>query len=326
MLQVITLAELLTAHRLEVACAALLVLTGTLWLIRRRLGTGAERSAFSEGPSGEEDVGTTVVHGDVEPVFKNMPNFRQAGGKGLMNRRGQKIKDRLLFRSSRTDFLTGEEKATFMNLGIKTIIDLRRKAEYERAEGDKILDDAYPPYLLRKGKVTSLRPSFRWGGRKKTGKAAGAEASGRRRLIVNLMTMDLIWSIFNRINFFVRYLSLVLVVTDWLTGAHLFVKFFTWALLNKQTMADQYVETLEHCKGAVADILRVMSDPGNVPVLIHCAHGKDRTGMVVALVLACLEIEDDVIFQDYAQSEVCWGVGWYVMLCVQEGNGEVWRV
>lgn len=250
------------------------------------------------------------MHGDVEPVFKNMPNFRQAGGKGLMNKSGQKIKDRLLFRSSRTDFLTAGEKATFMSLGIKTIVDLRRKAEYERAEGDKILDDAYPPYILRNGKVTPLRPSFRWGGRKKAakaaakGKGAGVEG-GRRRLIVNLMTMDLIWSIFTRINFFIRYLSLVLVLTDWLTGAHLFVKFFTWALLNKQTMADQYVDTLEHCKGAVADILKVMSDPENVPVLVHCAHGKDRTGMVVALVLACLEIEDNVIFQDYAQSEVC---------------------
>ena len=348
------LPELLITYRLPVV-TLLAALAGTLWLlfmIRRSNAADVKTegsSPYATAAGGSEGEGVeTLTHGDVEPVFKNMPNFRQAGGKGLVNRGGLRIKDQLLFRSSRTDFLSGEEKAAFMKLGIKTIIDLRRKAEYERAEGEKILDDAYPPYLLRRGKFTPLKPSLRWGRRPKgSGKAkvaaAGDVTGGRgRRLIVNLMTMDLIWSVFTRINFFVRYLSLVLVVTDWLTGAHLFVKFFTWALLNRQTLADQYVDMVEHSKGAIADILRVVADPGNVPVLIHCAHGKDRTGMVVGLILACLEVEDDVIIQDYALSEVRLGVrgwAWWVLelceccdgvvcgrfVCCVEGGCSVWE-
>lgn len=316
--------ELLITYRLVVVGTVLLLLAGTLWLLLRRPGTGDD-APTEEFPSDGGNV-ETITHGDVEPVFKNMPNFRQAGGKGLVNRSGQKLKDRLLFRSSRTDFLTREEKATFMRLGIKTIIDLRRTAEYERAEGDKILDDAYPPYVLRRGKVTPLKPSLRWGRRTKgshkkaKGNVAEASRNPGRRYIVNLMTMDLIWSIFTRINFFVRYLSLLLVITDWVSGAHLFVKFFSWALINKQTLAEQYVDMLEHSKGAIADILGVVADPENVPVLIHCAHGKDRTGALVALILACLDVEDDVIIQDYAQSEVSGRCRW----CVTLGRCGLW--
>jgi protein-tyrosine phosphatase len=42
--------------------------------------------------------------------------------------------------------------------------------------------------------------------------------------------------------------------------------------------------------------------PGALPALIHCAAGKDRTGIVVALVLACAGVPDDIIAADYALS------------------------
>jgi tyrosine-protein phosphatase SIW14 len=34
---------------------------------------------------------------------------------------------------------------------------------------------------------------------------------------------------------------------------------------------------------AIGNILRVINDPKNQPVYVHCEHGKDRTGLVVAL-------------------------------------------
>ena len=267
---------------------------------------------------------------DVESVFENLPNFRQAGGRSLCNQEGRRIKDGLIFRSSRTDFLTQEEKLKFLRLGIRSIIDLRRKSEYERAEGSKVLDDLYPPHLLERGEAKEMKPSLRWGGglrkRKKEkkggshpppqeqqqGKGDTTEATDDgsgpcikgKRYLVNLMTMDLIWYVFGQINFFVRYLSLLLVLVDWIFGCHLFVKFFSWALVNKQTLAMQYFDMLEYTKPAVADILRLIIDKSNVPVLIHCAHGKDRTGLIVAVVLGCLEVDDETIVEDYSQSEV----------------------
>jgi protein tyrosine/serine phosphatase len=47
--------------------------------------------------------------------------------------------------------------------------------------------------------------------------------------------------------------------------------------------------------GALSD---VAEGPG--PVIIHCAAGKDRTGMVVALALAAVGVEREAIIADYA--------------------------
>ncbi|CAN5443930.1 tyrosine-protein phosphatase [soil metagenome] len=50
---------------------------------------------------------------------------------------------------------------------------------------------------------------------------------------------------------------------------------------------------------AVSRILR--SPPGGV--LVHCAVGKDRTGILIALILSALGTQDAVIVDDYTQSE-----------------------
>jgi tyrosine-protein phosphatase SIW14 len=36
-------------------------------------------------------------------------------------------------------------------------------------------------------------------------------------------------------------------------------------------------------RAEVAEILRMMNDPANQPVFVHCQHGQDRTGVVVGL-------------------------------------------
>lgn len=50
--------------------------------------------------------------------------------------------------------------------------------------------------------------------------------------------------------------------------------------------------------------LKLLTDPDNVPAMINCAHGKDRTGIVSAMILACLGRSKEDIALDYAISEV----------------------
>ena len=40
------------------------------------------------------------------------------------------------------------------------------------------------------------------------------------------------------------------------------------------------------------------AEPGGV--LVHCAAGKDRTGLVVAMVLSALGVPPDIVAEDYA--------------------------
>ena len=263
-----------------------------------------------DGPGG---LAEKTMDDSSEVAFDNLPNFRQAGGKGLVTSTKRRVKDGLLYRSSRTDFLTEEEKPNFARLGIKAIIDLRRKSEYERADGEKVLNDVYSPCIMEKGKVVHLKPSMRWGGqlRRRQQKTENSKSTHPpassfkgKRYLVNMLTMDLIWYFFTQVNFFVRYLTLILVLVDWLFGYSYFLKFYYWAVINQQNMATQYVQILEFTKGAVVDILRVVSEEESVPVLIHCVHGKNRTGLIVTVILSCLGVDDDVIAEDYAKSEV----------------------
>jgi protein-tyrosine phosphatase len=45
--------------------------------------------------------------------------------------------------------------------------------------------------------------------------------------------------------------------------------------------------------------LRCLAAPGALPAIFHCAAGKDRTGVLAALLLAALGVDDELIVADY---------------------------
>jgi protein-tyrosine phosphatase len=53
----------------------------------------------------------------------------------------------------------------------------------------------------------------------------------------------------------------------------------------------------------IVEALEVIAEPGNHPLIFHCAVGKDRTGMLAAMLLHLLGVSDADIIQDYALSE-----------------------
>jgi len=54
----------------------------------------------------------------------------------------------------------------------------------------------------------------------------------------------------------------------------------------------------------IGGLLRQMTLPDNLPILFHCTAGKDRTGVLAAVLLATLGVPDDVIAADYALSNL----------------------
>lgn len=63
-----------------------------------------------------------------------------------------------------------------------------------------------------------------------------------------------------------------------------------------------YLGLLHHggeCVRAVVELLAT----ARTPTVFHCAAGKDRTGILAALLLSALGVPDDVIVADYALSE-----------------------
>jgi len=68
-------------------------------------------------------------------------------------------------------------------------------------------------------------------------------------------------------------------------------------------MTDMYVDMMERGRQQIGDVLGIIGEHiGRGPVLVHCAFGKDRTGLVVAMVQAAIGVPADAIADDYARS------------------------
>ncbi|MGC5021125.1 tyrosine-protein phosphatase [Micromonospora sp. DT47] len=67
-------------------------------------------------------------------------------------------------------------------------------------------------------------------------------------------------------------------------------------------LADRYADLADTGAGGLAEAVGLIADEANVPVLVHCVAGKDRTGIVCGLTLAVLGVADAEIATDYALS------------------------
>jgi protein-tyrosine phosphatase len=73
-----------------------------------------------------------------------------------------------------------------------------------------------------------------------------------------------------------------------------------WRTVN---LRDRYLEMLDEGGTAIRTIFSALAEEVPGAVVFHCSGGKDRTGVVAALILRCLEVPDAVILDDYALSE-----------------------
>jgi protein-tyrosine phosphatase len=64
-----------------------------------------------------------------------------------------------------------------------------------------------------------------------------------------------------------------------------------------------YLLFLEHFKANVAAAIRAVASAPEGGVVVHCMGGKDRTGLVTALLLRLAGVDDEQIAADYALSE-----------------------
>jgi protein-tyrosine phosphatase len=65
----------------------------------------------------------------------------------------------------------------------------------------------------------------------------------------------------------------------------------------------RYQAYLSHRPETVVAALRHLMDPLQQPALFHCAAGKDRTGVIAALLLNVLGVDDDEVVADYVLTQ-----------------------
>ncbi|MBP1844859.1 protein-tyrosine phosphatase [Rhizobium petrolearium] len=65
-------------------------------------------------------------------------------------------------------------------------------------------------------------------------------------------------------------------------------------------MGDRYCQAIDECRPAIAEVLGTIANAPEGIVLFHCSAGKDRTGVISALLLANAGVDEATIIEDYA--------------------------
>jgi len=68
------------------------------------------------------------------------------------------------------------------------------------------------------------------------------------------------------------------------------------------TLADRYFLLAEFAKRPIAQVITTLAGT-TAPAVYHCAAGKDRTGVISAVLLGLLGVRDEIIIADYAATQ-----------------------
>ncbi len=69
------------------------------------------------------------------------------------------------------------------------------------------------------------------------------------------------------------------------------------------TLAELYRGIVVEAKGAIATVMTTLASDETMPAVVHCAAGKDRTGISIALLLRLLGVDDATVTEDYLLTE-----------------------
>ena len=67
-------------------------------------------------------------------------------------------------------------------------------------------------------------------------------------------------------------------------------------------LGSQYLEMVERAGDRILAALAVLAEPKALPAVVHCAAGKDRTGVLCALILSLVGVDEPTVVADYAIS------------------------
>lgn len=220
-------------------------------------------------------------------LLNTVPNFRDVGG--LPAAGGRVIRSGLLHRSaSPANASRAEADTVLQTLGVRTVLDLRGSKDALKDNGPRYLGPAtsYLPLLtsdmMRSALIGRARTSGVRSFLKLIAIGAAKKLSPSRRLRV------------------------------WLGGE---VDLRLARLLDTVSLADLYRLILDKRHAELKEAAEMVAAGEALPLLVHCTHGKDRTGVLVALLLAACGVPEEAIIEDYTLSHE-WG-------CSVEGKWHV---
>ncbi|XP_078264510.1 uncharacterized protein LOC144598340 [Rhinoraja longicauda] len=187
-----------------------------------------------------------------------------------------------IYRSSLPDRATEKDvKYLKETLGIKLIIDLREPNEVGDAP---YLRDAYKRVVVREVELESMKTNCTTGqflikDMPLVHLALGFVSKKYYHLINSLLTDDH--------------------KKDLVESCSSQIPKYVMQNIVKRDLKQMYKDFIDNSQTFIYTILKLLSDPNNVPALIHCTAGKDRTGIASALIQSCVGLSRECVIDDY---------------------------
>ncbi|XP_076452737.1 uncharacterized protein LOC143288275 [Babylonia areolata] len=213
-------------------------------------------------------------------------------------------KDPAVFRSAKPDNVSETDlRAIKYQLGIKCIVDCRSKHEYQKSHKATRLDAEYQLYTVKLPFGRNFRHDEPVTVEPVTTVETGP--SDYRHYLIDFFTAYYILKIICRLPWYIKLYSIFVYLYDSFccTGYKNFIRLIAQTVINKTGLVGQYKDMIDFSQRSICAALKLLSRKDQLPALVNCAHGKDRTGIVSALVLYCQGKSIEEIVADYALSE-----------------------
>ena len=231
--------------------------------------------------------------------FDSLPNARDLGGlrcAGGVTRRG------VLARSARITGVTLRDTEALRGR-LRTIVDCRNDSEREaahwpRGDGHDLLDRCFPPVACQPaqprpelGTPLRLCCPFQAPGR-------GMIRQGLREMPVARIALRLAWSELVR-----RLFSAGGSLEEWRQRQRqVRLAWLSGLLADTGGYSQLYYMFATTAREQLCFALQVCATPQAQPCLVHCHSGKDRTGLVAALLLSAVGVPRDDVLDDFEAS------------------------
>ena len=232
-------------------------------------------------------MATTVPSSDGTIPFDNILNFRDVA-QFINNHTGQRILNPgLLYRSARPNAATPSDRQRLTEtLKIATILDLRTPTEHLEARAKhKPQPTPTSPALSPPDPTNSLHiPAIKY-----------EEVNLNGNAYTSALLAHLTWSqtaqLYALYALGYRKDAIAVLATN---------------VMAPRGLAGLAIDTLTHSKSEIANIFNsilVNPDGQTYPILMHCTQGKDRTGLIILLLLLLCGVDAAAIEADYMASQ-----------------------
>ena len=217
--------------------------------------------------------------------LESILNFRDVGRTINVLLSSPLLTPGLLYRSARPDQASFQDRTSLSETyNIRSIIDLRSTTEH-LSQANK-----------RNAKVSASVPAPHTGS--STVKAIKMDEFRYHEINLNggAFARGLLW----RLSWF----NLARVVSYMAMGYRIeAIKILAEEVMVPRGLIGLGIDSLDYGTTEMRAIFAIFADAGNYPILVHCTQGKDRTGLVVLLLLLLCKVPSDIISTDYMASE-----------------------